>query len=120
MNARRKLLLICTAGILVGTSLYLCGCEDKTEAKGTVELCVKCGQIKDSEYCCQPKCVMCGLDEGSPGCCNIPDGAETAAICTGCGHIAGTDLCCVPEHPRCEKCGLVEKSPGCCRLPSLQ
>ena len=120
MNARRKFLLICMTVALAGALLCLSGCDKKTEARGAVELCTKCGQFKGSDLCCKgdhEKCVICGLDEGSPGCCNIPEDAESAAICTACGHIAGSNLCCVPEHPRCPKCGLVEKSPGCCRLP---
>ncbi len=116
MNTRRKCLLVLMTTVLVGALLYCNGCK-KTEAKGTVELCTKCGQIKGSEYCCQLKCVICGLDEGSPGCCNIPEGAESAAICTACGNIAGGDLCCKPGHDKCPKCGLGDGSPGCCRLP---
>ncbi|UCE50371.1 MAG: hypothetical protein JSW47_09435 [Phycisphaerales bacterium] len=120
MNTRRQFVLICTAAALVGAMLFYNGCDKKTEAKGTVELCTKCGQFKGTESCCKPdqeKCVICGLDDKSPGCCNIPEGAETAAICTACGHMAGGNLCCKPEHPKCSKCGLVEGSPGCCKLP---
>lgn len=119
MNTRRECLLVLMTVVLVGVLLCGNGCK-KTEAKGTVELCTKCGQIKGGELCCKPgqdKCIICGLDEGSPGCCNIPEGAETAALCTACGHIAGSELCCKPNQPRCEKCGLVKGSPGCCKIP---
>lgn len=119
MNANRRYLLILTAAAFVGLLLCANGCK-KTEAKGTVELCTKCGQIKDSDLCCKPgheKCIIYGLDEGSPGCCSIPEGARTAAICTACGQIAGSDLCCKPDQPRCPKCGLVKDSPGCCKIP---
>ena len=119
MDTRRKCLLVLMTVVLAGVLLCGNGCK-KSEAKGSVELCVKCGQIKDGELCCKPdqdKCIMCGLVEGSPGCCNIPEGVETAAICTACGQMYGGDLCCKPEQPRCSKCGLVKDSPGCCKIP---
>ena len=118
MNARRKCLLVLMTTVLVGALLYCNGCK-KTEAKGTVELCMKCGQIEGSEYCCQEECVMCGLDEGSPGCCNIPKDATTAALCTKCGQIKGSAVCCAPDQIKCAGCGLVKGSPGCCKIPKL-
>ena len=119
MNMRRQFLLILMTTILVGVLLCGNGCK-KTEAKGSVELCTKCGQIKDGDLCCKPdqeKCIMCGLVEKSPGCCNIPEDAEKAALCTACGQMDGGDLCCKPDQPRCSKCGLVKDSPGCCKIP---
>ncbi len=114
-------------GILAGLTLALLtvagnGCKksDTVMAADTVELCLKCGQIKGSDLCCKPGqtlCTDCGLVKGSPGCCSIPEGATSAAICTKCGQIAGTDLCCKPDQPLCPKCGLVAGSPGCCKLP---
>jgi hypothetical protein len=71
--------------------------------------------------CCkpsQPKCSGCSLVKGSPGCCSIPKGAQTAAICTKCGQIKGSDLCCRLDQPKCAKCSLVKGSPGCCKLPT--
>ena len=68
MNTRRKCLLVLMTVVLVGVLLCADGCK-KTEAKGSVELCVKCGQIKGDESCCKAdadKCVMCGLAEESP------------------------------------------------------
>ena len=126
MNTRRRLLLVLMTVVLTGSLLCGNGCKktdsavENTEAKSTVELCVKCGQIKGDESCCDPdaeRCIICGLAEESPGCCNIPEGAESAAICTACGNLAGGELCCKPGGARCSKCGLVEKSPGCCKLP---
>jgi len=60
---------------------------------------------------------MCGLVEGSPGCCNIPEDAESAALCTACGHLKDGELCCKQGAARCPKCGLVKDSPGCCKIP---
>ena len=119
MNTRRQFLLILMTTVLVGVLLCGSGCK-KTEAKGSVELCTKCGQIKDGELCCKPdqeKCIMCGLVEKSPGCCNIPEDAEKAALCTACGHMDGGDLCCKPGATKCSICGLVKGSPGCCKIP---
>lgn len=108
---------------LVGIVFVGISCKKTTPtaaAADSVQLCLKCGQIKGSDLCCQPdqeKCSMCGLDKGSPGCCAIPEGAAQAAICTHCGQIKGSELCCKPGQEKCSMCGLVKGSPGCCKLP---
>ncbi len=119
MSTNKKCLPAMVVVVLVGALLFVNGCK-KTEAKGSVELCTKCGQVKGGELCCKPdqaRCIICGLVEGSPGCCNIPEGAETAAVCTACGQMAGSDVCCQPGQDKCPKCGLVKGSPGCCKIP---
>jgi len=119
MRAERKILILMAVSILAA-GLVCGGCSKKKAEAGSVDLCTKCGQIKDGPLCCkpdQPKCIMCGLVEGSPGCCNIPEGAERAALCTACGHLKDSELCCKPGLPRCQKCGLVKDSPGCCKIP---
>ncbi|MCH7556288.1 MAG: hypothetical protein IIB56_02395 [Planctomycetes bacterium] len=128
MDARKKCLVVVTALALVGVFLGVDGCgrsgtgsSKAGKAFGaSVELCIKCGQIKGSDLCCKPnqtKCSSCGLVKGSPGCCNIPKDAQTTAICTKCGQIKGNTLCCKPNQPKCPKCGLVKGSPGCCKIP---
>jgi hypothetical protein len=124
MKTRKKHLIIVLALASVGTLLSLNGCKKSTpsaQAK-SIELCTHCGQIKDGDLCCKPgqtKCSGCGLVKGSPGCCNIPEGAKTAAICTECGQIKGTSLCCKPDQSKCPKCGLVKDSPGCCKITEM-
>ncbi len=119
---RKECFCVVAVIILAGLALVSNGCKesDTAAAAETVELCLKCGQIKGGDLCCLPDqttCPDCGLVKGSPGCCSIPEGATSAAICTKCGQIAGTDLCCAPDQPICDMCGLVKDSPGCCKLP---
>ncbi len=68
--------------ILVGLPSTLAGCSqsDPPGAPHThhadleVTLCGLCGQVKDSDKCCQEEarlCPKCGLHRGSPGCCKI-------------------------------------------------
>ena len=74
MSTNKKCLPAMVVVVLVGALLFVNGCK-KTEAKGSVELCTKCGQVKGGELCCKPdqaRCIICGLVEGSPGCCKIP------------------------------------------------
>ena len=119
MKKRRVSLLAVMA--LGAVMLLSAGCEEKTTAQTKdVPLCTDCGQIEDAEAFCQPdqeKCA-CGLDKGSPGCCKIPEGAESAALCGGCGHIKGTETCCQPGQEKCTGCGLDKGSAGCCKIPS--
>ena len=123
MVTRRTFFAIALAVSLAGIALLGYGCKKSgptASAAESVELCMMCGQIKDSDLCCKPDqitCDGCGLVKGSPGCCNIPEGAEKAAICTKCGQITGTELCCKPNQTLCTDCGLVKGSPGCCKLP---
>ena len=116
-------LLVIFAAVLLGIS----GCK-KSGSEGSkagqafgasVDLCIKCGQIKGSELCCKPNqtiCSGCSLVKGSPGCCKIPKDAQTVALCTKCGQIKGTELCCKLNQTTCSKCGLVKGSPGCCKI----
>ena len=69
MNTGRRYLLVLMTTVLAGAMLCCNGCK-KTEAKGNVALCTKCGQFEGDESCCKPdqeECVMCGLVNGSPG-----------------------------------------------------
>lgn len=113
-------LWVATALVLGATMLMTAGCEEKTTAQTTdVPLCTACGQIEGAEACCQPdqeKCG-CGMDKGSPGCCKIPEGAESAALCGGCGQMKGSEDCCQPGQTKCDACGLDKGAPGCCKIP---
>ena len=128
MKVGKKNLVILAVVALVVVFVSMNGCKESDDARtksgtvyaASVDLCSHCGQIKDSESCCQPdqpKCDGCGLTKGSPGCCNIPEGAEKVALCTMCGQIKGTELCCKPNQTECSGCGLVKGSPGCCKIP---
>ena len=127
MEVSKKCLMIVMATVLIGVFLGVNGCKKSGSRKekavsDSIQLCLHCGQIKDSDLCCKPdqaKCPKCGLVKGSPGCCNIPKGAKTAAICTKCGQIKGSDLCCKSNQAKCPKCGLVKGSPGCCKIPKM-
>lgn len=127
MKVRKSVSMFVLGLVLAGTVLLGQGCKKSDEAgsKGgetvdSIQLCVKCGQIKGAELCCKPdqvKCSGCGLAKGSPGCCKIAKDAQTAAICAKCGQIKGSELCCKPDQAKCQKCGLVKGSPGCCKIP---
>jgi len=122
MKLSRKCVMMLMGAALVGVLMYGNGCKKSDEARAadSVQLCVKCGQIKDSDICCkpdQPTCPNCNLVIASPGCCNIPKGATEAAICTKCGQMKGSELCCKPNQTICAMCGLVKDSPGCCKIP---
>ena len=124
MKVSKKCLMIVMAMALVGVLLCGSGCRKSDKASSTaddsIQLCIKCGQVKGGELCCKPnqvKCPKCGLVKGSPGCCSIPEGAKTAAVCAKCGQIKGSPLCCKPNQVKCPKCGLVKGSPGCCQIP---
>lgn len=136
-NEMRKAL---TTGIFLACSLALSGlfqvgCNSIPNATtqpemaqvspGALSLCTECGQFKGTSVCCQAdqtQCAVCGLAEGSPGCCLIEKGSkDPVAVCLSCGHIKGDALCCQPGQKRCESCGLVKGSAGCCKIPdSLQ
>lgn len=124
MKGIKKFLMIVMALALVGVFLGINGCKksdvgaEKTVGD-SVQLCLKCGQIKGDALCCKPdqtKCSSCALVKGSPGCCKIPKDAQAAALCTKCGQIKGTELCCQPNQTTCPKCNLVKGSPGCCKI----
>ena len=99
-----------------------CSSDEPDTAEGsTVALCTGCGQVKGGDVCCKAdaeKCEKCDLAKGSPGCCNIPEGAEKVELCTKCGQLAGGDVCCKADAEKCEKCDLAKGSPGCCKLPA--
>ncbi len=124
MVTKRTFIAIVMAIGLAGIALLGYGCKKSGEgiakAAETVELCLKCGQIKGSDLCCKPgqvTCSSCSLVKGSPGCCKIPKGAKSAALCAKCGQIKGSELCCKPGQVTCPSCGLVKDSPGCCKIP---
>ncbi|MBW8014736.1 MAG: hypothetical protein FVQ82_00995 [Planctomycetes bacterium] len=126
MKICKKSLFVVLAIVIVGAFVCINGCDKKDSGTvrvakaGSVDLCIKCGQIKGTDSCCKPdqaKCTGCGLAKGSPGCCNIPKDATAAALCTKCGQLKGSDSCCKPGAVKCDKCGLAKGSPGCCKLP---
>ncbi|MBC8310849.1 MAG: hypothetical protein H8E72_00945 [Candidatus Marinimicrobia bacterium] len=80
-------------------------------------LCGKCGEIKNSDKCCDPNAQKCGcgLIHGSPGCCKIDKGADVK-LCAHCGQVKGTETCCKKDAKTCSKCGLHKGSPGCCKI----
>ena len=48
---------------------------EKVKIEKTMDkLCIKCGEVKGSEKCCNKevvKCEKCELHKGSPGCCKM-------------------------------------------------
>jgi len=122
----KKSLFIALAIVLAFGLVSITGCEKTddgevtvNEAPASVDLCVKCGQVKGSESCCKPdavKCDKCGLAKGSPGCCAIPKDAESASLCKKCGQLTGSETCCKPDAEKCPKCELAKGSPGWCKI----
>ena len=122
-----------------GYRIYACcpGCIDKIKADPAkalktlkkwgekaelhLTLCTKCGEIKGTKQCCDPKavkCSVCSMDKGSIGCCQQLSGAKGKPItdlCGKCGEVKGSTKCCTPGAARCDKCKMNKGAPGCCK-----
>jgi hypothetical protein len=121
----RSCLMLSWVGLLLLTHA---GCAEK-ESVGKphthhpefeVTLCGKCGEIKESENCCQEgaaRCTLCGLHKDSPLCCSTAiNGRRDVLLCRKCGEKVFTDKCCKAGIAACPKCGLHKGSPGCCEI----
>jgi hypothetical protein len=103
MKKNLGLSVVALAALCLSVSLSACetcGCKgggkDKVVASAEnkpadvsaeQKVCLKCGEIKDSEKCCKPdaeKCPKCSLNKGSIGCCKHlkpeKEGADTATV----------------------------------------
>ena len=62
----------CIAKVKADPDKYLAKIKADGETPAKSPLCPKCGEVKGSAKCCDPKaakCPSCGKIKGSPGCC---------------------------------------------------